>query len=105
MAIIIQNERIVDLSKMDVIEACIKYGSGEYELRAFENRQDNIGYYICDVPDRSEIPKILRFLAEIKQDNHLIMTPEEVITRYRDRDTKKLPTRRKVCEVDNSQVF
>ena len=58
MAIIIQNERIVDLSKMNMIEACIKYGkSSEYELRAFEDRRDNIGYYICDVPDRSEIPK------------------------------------------------
>ena len=78
MAIIIQNERIVDLSKMNVIRACIKYGRcGEYELRAFEDR-DSIGYYICDVPDCSEIPKMLSFLAKIKHDR-LILTPQEVI--------------------------
>jgi len=84
MAIIIQNERMVDLSKMSVIEACIKYGRcNEYELRAFEDHRDSIGYYICDVPDRSEIPKMLRFLAEIKHDNHLILTPQEVIEGYK----------------------
>jgi len=90
MAIIIQNERIVDLSKMNMIEACIKYGkSSEYELRAFEDRRDNIGYYICDVPDRSEIPKMLRFLAEIKHDNHLILTPQEVIEGYKNGGAEK----------------
>jgi len=84
MAIIIQNERIVDLSRMNVIRACLKYGRyNEYELRAFEDRRDNIGYYICDVPDRSEIPKMLRYLAEIKHDDHLILTPQEVIERYK----------------------
>jgi len=89
MAIIIQNERIVDLSRMNVIEACLKYGRTEYELRAFEDRRDNIGYYICDVPDRSEIPKMLRFLAEIKHDNHLILTPQEVIEGYKNGGAEK----------------
>ena len=50
MAIIIQNERIVDLSRMNVIRACLKYGRyNEYELRAFEDRRDksDIIFVMC----------------------------------------------------------
>lgn len=93
MVIILQKDRIIDLSRMNEIRVCIKYGRyGEYELRAFGNRDDNIGCYVCDVPDRSEIIEILRFLAEIKHNNHLILTPQELIERYKNEDGKKTTT-------------
>jgi len=81
--IILQKDRILDLSRAEIVGIRLSEGQSDtYEMWAYF-ANDSIGKYVFSIPNDINKESLLRFLAEIKHNNQLILTPQELIERYR----------------------